>query len=90
EYGERLGDIKTLELTYARIGDFMKKKCQGYLGYIFTGNLELAKKIGLKASRRIEFYTARMDSRLLEYELYGGTRRKPEDDIAKANSEPPQ
>ncbi|MEP6736890.1 MAG: class I SAM-dependent RNA methyltransferase [Chryseolinea sp.] len=90
EYGERLGDIKTLELTYARIGDFMKKKCQGYLGYIFTGNLELAKKIGLKASRRIEFYTARMDSRLLEYELYGGTRRKPEDDIAKAIQTPPQ
>ncbi len=78
EYGERLGDIKHLENTYARIGDFMKKKCEGYLGYIFTGNLDLAKKIGLRASRRIEFYTARIDCRLLEYELYGGTRRKEE------------
>jgi len=77
EYGERLGDITELELTYARIGDFMKKKCQGYTGYIFTGNLELAKKVGLKASRRIEFYTARLDCRLFEYELYGGTRREP-------------
>ena len=67
--------LQNLELTYARIGDFMKKKCQGYIGYIFTGNLELAKKIGLKASRRIEFYTARLDCRLFEYELYGGTRR---------------
>jgi 23S rRNA G2445 N2-methylase RlmL len=75
EYGERLGDITVLEETYARMGDFMKKKCQGYLGYIFTGNLELAKKIGLKASRRIEFYTAQIDCRLLEYELYGGSRR---------------
>jgi len=75
EYGERLGDITELEETYARMGDFMKKKCQGYLGYIFTGNLELAKKIGLKASRRIEFYTAQIDCRLLEYELYGGSRR---------------
>ncbi|MDZ7648658.1 MAG: hypothetical protein U5K54_16565 [Cytophagales bacterium] len=44
EYGERLGEISELEITYARIGDFMKKKCQGYLGYIFTGNLELAKR----------------------------------------------
>lgn len=76
EYGERLGDISELELTYARIGDFMKKKCRGYTGYVFTGNLELAKKIGLKASRRIEFYTARLDCRLFEYELYGGTRRE--------------
>lgn len=75
EYGERLGEIKDLEETYSRIGDFLKKKCQGYKGYIFTGNLELAKKIGLKASRRIEFYTARLDCRLFEYELYSGTRR---------------
>jgi 23S rRNA G2445 N2-methylase RlmL len=75
EYGERLGEVSELEKTYERIGDFMKKKCQGYTGYIFTGNLDLAKKIGLKASRRIEFYTAKLDCRLLEYELYGGTRR---------------
>lgn len=77
EYGERLGEISELQTTYERIGDFMKKKCQGYSGYIFTGNLDLAKKIGLKASRRIEFYTAKLDCRLLEYELYGGTRREP-------------
>jgi putative N6-adenine-specific DNA methylase len=75
EYGERLGESSELEETYARVGDFMKKKCKGYLGYIFTGNLELAKKIGLKASRRIEFYSAKLDCRLLEYELYAGTKR---------------
>jgi 23S rRNA G2445 N2-methylase RlmL len=76
EYGERLGDVKELEETYARIGDFMKKECKGYTGYIFTGNLELAKKIGLKATRRIEFYTAKIDCRLLEYELYAGSRER--------------
>lgn len=75
EYGERLGDEKDLEETYTRIGDFMKKKCKGYTGYIFTGNLNLAKKIGLKAKGKIEFYTARIDCRLLEFELYGGTRK---------------
>lgn len=77
EYGERLGDIKELEETYARIGDFMKQKCGGYFGYVFTGNLELAKKIGLKAKRRIEFYTSKIDCRLLEYELYSGSRATP-------------
>jgi putative N6-adenine-specific DNA methylase len=74
EYGERLGDVKQLEETYGRIGDFMKQKCGGYFGYVFTGNLELAKKIGLKAKRRIEFYTSTIDCRLLEYELYSGSR----------------
>ncbi len=75
EYGDRLGEITELEATYARMGDFMKKKCQGYTGYIFTGNMDLAKKIGLRASRRIEFYNAMIDCRLLEYELYSGTKR---------------
>lgn len=76
EYGERLGEVTELENTYARIGDFMKKKCKGYTGYVFTGNLDLAKKIGLKASRRIEFYTSKIDCRLLEYELYAGSKRE--------------
>lgn len=76
EYGDRMGVETELEKTYARIGDFMKKKCKGYTGYIFTGNLDLAKKIGLKTSRRIEFYTSKIDCRLLEYELYTGTKRE--------------
>ena len=71
-----LGQVDELEKTYARIGDFMKQKCGGYFGYVFTGNLDLAKKIGLKANRRIEFYTSTIDCRLLEYELYKGTREK--------------
>ena len=75
EYGERLGNETELEATYSRIGDFMKKKCGGYFGYIFTGNLDLAKKIGLKAKRRIEFYTSIIDCRMMEYELYEGSRR---------------
>jgi 23S rRNA G2445 N2-methylase RlmL len=76
EYGDRLGVAAALEITYGRMGDFMKKKCKGYTGYIFTGNLELAKKIGLKPSRRIEFYTSKIDCRLFEYELYAGTKRE--------------
>ena len=75
EYGERLGEETELEATYARMGDFLKNKCKGYLGYIFTGNLELAKKIRLKPSRRTEFFNATIDCRLLEYEMYAGTKR---------------
>ncbi|MDO3629117.1 class I SAM-dependent RNA methyltransferase [Mucilaginibacter sp. BT774] len=80
EYGERLGTHTKLEATYKRMGDFMKQKCLGYRGYIFTGNPDLAKRIGLKASRRIEFYNGKLDCRLLEYELYEGTKREPKDE----------
>lgn len=75
EYGERLGDIAALEGTYARMGDFLKKQCKGYTGYVFTGNLLLAKKIRLQPSKRIEFYNATIDCRLLEYEMYEGSRK---------------
>jgi putative N6-adenine-specific DNA methylase len=29
----------------------------------------------LKTSKRLEFYTAQLECRLLEYEMYAGTRR---------------
>ncbi|WP_297334847.1 class I SAM-dependent RNA methyltransferase [Algoriphagus sp.] len=74
EYGERLGEETELEEIYRRMGDFMKQKCAGYRGYIFTGNMQLAKKVGLKASRRIEFWNGTIDCRLLKYELYQGSK----------------
>lgn len=74
EYGERLGQHSKLEATYSRIGDFMKQHCKGYRGYIFTGNPDLAKRIGLRASRRFEFFNGKLDCRLLQYELYEGSK----------------
>jgi putative N6-adenine-specific DNA methylase len=76
EYGERLGVHTKLEITYKRIGDFLKQSGGGYRGYVFTGNPDLAKKIGLRASRKIEFYNGKLDCRLFEYELYEGSKRE--------------
>ncbi|NDV23473.1 class I SAM-dependent RNA methyltransferase [Desulfovibrio sp. JC022] len=75
EYGERLGSRTKLEKIYSAIGDFLKNKCQGYKGLVFTGNLELAKFIGLKASKRLIFYNAKIECRLLEYEIFKGSRK---------------
>ena len=76
EYGLRMGDMQKLKKTYKRIGDFFKQKCAGYTGYIFTGNPALSKVVGLRTSRRLEFYNANIECRLLKYELYAGTREK--------------
>ncbi len=75
EYGERMGDVGSLGETYRAIGDFFKSRCMGYRGYIFTGNLELAKKVGLRTRRRMPFYNGPIECRLLEYELYRGSRK---------------
>jgi putative N6-adenine-specific DNA methylase len=76
EYGERMGDIKELEETYQRIGDWFKQACPGWTGYIFTGNMSLGKKVGLRTSRRLPFFNARIECRLLEYKMYEGTLKQ--------------
>lgn len=75
EYGERMGEYEELMDVYKAIGDFLKSKCKGYNGYIFSASPGLVKKVGLKASRKIPFFNSILECRLLEYELYEGTRR---------------
>jgi 23S rRNA G2445 N2-methylase RlmL len=79
EYGVRLGEVPELENVYQGIGDFLKQKCQGWRGYVFSGNRELLKKIRLKTSRKLEFNNANIECRLNEYLLYEGSKRPPND-----------
>lgn len=74
EYGVRMGDEEKLAPTYRAIGDFFKQKCAGYTGCVFTGSLPLAKEIGLRSRRRLTFFNGPIESRLLVFELYSGTR----------------
>ena len=79
EYGERMGQVDQLKFIYKNIGDFFKNECQGKTGYVFTGNPELAKSVGLRTSRKIPFLNGKIECRLLEYELYQGTRKAAKD-----------
>ena len=77
------GSFKTntltrLEAIYEGIGDFFKNTVGGYRGYIFTGNLDMAKKVGLRTKRRLTFYNGEIECRLLEYELYAGSKKRPD------------
>ncbi len=72
EYGIRLGNEVELVATYRSIGRFLKQKCGGYRGYIFTGNTKLAGNVGLKSGRKIKFFNGKIDCRLYEYELFKG------------------
>ena len=76
EYGERMGNDKDLEPLYNRIGDFFKLRCQGHTGYVFTGNSALGKRIGLRTSRKIQFFNGPIECRLLVFQLYEGTKRQ--------------
>lgn len=75
EWGERLGEAAQLEEIYKSIGDFFKTQCGGYWGYIVAGKPALGKHIGLRTSRKLPIPLAQDEGRLLEYELYAGTKK---------------
>jgi putative N6-adenine-specific DNA methylase len=69
-YGERLGNAQELEEFYKLLGDIFKQRFKGWTAFVLTGNKELAKRVGLKASRRIPVYNGSIPCTLLKYELY--------------------
>jgi putative N6-adenine-specific DNA methylase len=69
-YGERLGDATELGDLYKLLGDVFKQCFKGWTAFVLTGNKELAKRIGLKAARRIPVYNGSIACTLLKYELY--------------------
>ncbi len=72
-YGIRLSAKESvqLETLYQDLGDFMKQKTEKPAkGAIFTGSLDLAKKVGLRTSKRHIVNNGGIECRLLEYDLY--------------------
>lgn len=73
-YGERLIENDIVAL-YKHIGDVLKTKFKGYEAWIITSNLEAAKFIGLKPSKKITLYNGPLESRFLKFELYAGSKK---------------
>ncbi|PRX55526.1 THUMP domain-containing class I SAM-dependent RNA methyltransferase [Flagellimonas meridianipacifica] len=72
-YGERL-PIDAEEF-YSKIGDTLKQKYPGTDVWFLTSNLEALKSVGLKPSRKIKLYNGKLESRLVHYEMYEGTKK---------------
>ncbi len=47
-YGIRMQGQDNLDDFYRRLGDFLKQRCKGSQAYIYFGNREMIKRIGLK------------------------------------------
>ncbi|MEL7409501.1 MAG: class I SAM-dependent RNA methyltransferase, partial [Cyanobacteria bacterium J06558_2] len=69
-YGMRLGKESELGELYQLLGDIFKQRFTGWTAYILTGNLKLAKRVGLRTSARIKLYNGAIPCTLLKYELY--------------------
>lgn len=66
-YGGRIGDPTRLRDTYEDVGAFLAAAAaDGYRGYVFTGNPELAEAAGLRTARVRRFYSGDLACSLLE------------------------
>ncbi len=72
-YGERLPiDIETF---YGQIGDTLKKEYPGTEAWFITSDLEALKHVGLRPSRKIKVFNAKLEARLVNYKMYSGSKR---------------
>jgi putative N6-adenine-specific DNA methylase len=69
-YGIRLKHADNLGEFYKSLGDFLKQRCKGTQAYIYFGNRELLKMIGLKPAWKKPLKNAGLDGRVAKYELY--------------------
>lgn len=73
-YGLRIEPRDILEL-YRSMGDTLKQRLSGWTCWIFTGNLDAAKHIGLRPSRKIPLFNGPVECRLLRFDMYAGSKK---------------
>jgi len=72
-YGERLS--LDMEEFYKGIGDTLKQGYPGTHAWFITSNLPALKFVGLRPSRKIKVYNSHLESRLVHYEMYEGSKK---------------
>tara|TARA_B100000524_G_scaffold345515_1_gene244249 strand:+ start:440 stop:1594 length:1155 start_codon:yes stop_codon:yes gene_type:complete len=72
-YDKRISaDVNEL---YKKIGDTLKNNYLYSDVWIITANLEAIKSIGLRSNKRIKLFNSNLESRLLNYPIYPGTKK---------------
>ena len=69
-YGIRMGKQDNLDTFYARLGNFLKQRCRGSTAFIYCGERQYLKRIGLKPAWKKPLVNGGLDGRLAKYELY--------------------
>ena len=71
-YGIRLEDKARVAAMYPKLGDALKARYAGWTAWLFSGDTDLPKKIGLKAERRIQLWNGAIECRLYGYRIVSG------------------
>ncbi|MFJ1492125.1 class I SAM-dependent RNA methyltransferase [Capnocytophaga canis] len=72
-YNERLHiDVQKF---YESIGNTLKNKYPNTDAWFITSNLEALKFVGLRPSRKIKLFNGKLESKLLNYKMYEGSKK---------------
>jgi len=74
-YGLRTGRPGAMPAFMRSFGDFLKRRCAGSVAYIYFGNREWIKSVGLRPAFRMPLENGGLDGRLVRYDLYEGSAR---------------
>jgi len=69
-FGIRLNEQNEAADLIKSFGDFLKQKCTGSTAYVYFGNRELIKRIGLRTSFKKPLQSGGLDGRLCRFDMY--------------------
>ena len=61
---------------YTKIGDTLKNNYTNSNVWLITANIEGLKHIALHPSKKIKLYNSNLESKLVNYEIYKGSKKK--------------
>lgn len=74
-YDERL-QMDKIETFYDEIGSQLKHHYEGCEAWIISSNFDAIKRFGLKPTQKIKLYNGPLECRLLQYEMYSGSKKE--------------
>jgi putative N6-adenine-specific DNA methylase len=73
-YGVRMGKRDAMPEFVRGLGDFLKQRCAGSTAYVYFGDRELIKSIGLRPAFKRPLSNGGLDGRVVKLELFEGKR----------------
>ncbi len=64
-YGERIGEEDDLRGYYRQMGTVFRERCAGWDVWVFTGNENLARELGIEPLESLPFFNGKIPCRLL-------------------------
>jgi putative N6-adenine-specific DNA methylase len=71
-YGERL-EVEEIDELYQDIGNFFKRKMQGYDCWVLSSNIAALKCIELKPSKKVQVYNGSLSCDYRKFEIFAGS-----------------